>query len=100
MAELHVLTAPTTFVAPQSITDYKVLRFLIDRSTPISRLLIVVRSNTGVVVEAVYTGIGADPLISALNTANLSTKSLEKRILERLATDGFIPAGSVTGTPD
>jgi hypothetical protein len=37
-------------------------------------------------------------LITALNTANLSTVSLVKRIYNRLITDGYI-AGTVAGTP-
>jgi hypothetical protein len=37
-------------------------------------------------------------LISTLNTVNLSTQSLVKRILNRLIADGYI-SGTVTGTP-
>ena len=37
-------------------------------------------------------------LITALNTANLSTVSLVKRIYNRLITDGYI-SGTVAGTP-
>lgn len=39
-------------------------------------------------------------LINALNNANLSTKSLVKRIYERLQTDGHLAAGAIAGTPD
>lgn len=39
-------------------------------------------------------------LINALNNANLSTKSLVKRIYERLLTDRHFGAGTITGTPD
>lgn len=39
-------------------------------------------------------------LINTLNNANLSTKSLVKRALERLQADGYIPAGTISGTPD
>jgi hypothetical protein len=39
-------------------------------------------------------------LLTQLNTANLSTLSLVKRILQRLQTDGYIGAGTVSGTPD
>ena len=44
------------------------------------------------------TGV-ATGLMSALNTANLSVKSLHKRILERVAADFPDLDGSVTGTP-
>lgn len=39
-------------------------------------------------------------LISTLNTSNFTTTSLAKRVLQRLQTDGYVGAGSVTGTPD
>lgn len=38
-------------------------------------------------------------MMIGLNKANLTTKSLHRRILERLVTDGHI-AGSITGVPD
>lgn len=41
----------------------------------------------------------ATTLMLALNKANLSTKSLHRRILERLVADGHI-AGTISGTPD
>ena len=34
-----------------------------------------------------------------LNTSNLSVKSLYKRTIEKLQADGFLPAGTVTGSP-
>lgn len=39
-------------------------------------------------------------LIAALNTANLSSNSLVRRVLARLQLDGYIPAGTISGTPD
>ena len=38
-------------------------------------------------------------LISALNTADLRNNSLVKRCLSRLQTDGYLPAGTISGTP-
>jgi hypothetical protein len=46
-----------------------------------------------------YYGTEAVNMIKFLNTANLTTKSLHKRVLEKLSTDGVLP-GTVTGTPD
>jgi len=46
-----------------------------------------------------YDGQTAQDMITFLNTANLTTKSLHKRILERLSADGLLP-GTVVGTPD
>jgi hypothetical protein len=39
-------------------------------------------------------------LLSTLNTANLSNNSLVKRVLTRLAADGYVGAGAVSGTPE
>jgi hypothetical protein len=39
-------------------------------------------------------------LLTSLNTANLTTTSLVKRVIQRLQTDGLIAAGSIAGSPD
>jgi hypothetical protein len=100
MAETHVLTSPITYAAPASLTEWRVVRFYIDRGTNTPSVLMVARSNTGIEATALYEGSEASTLISQLNTANLSTKSLQKRILEKMAADGFLSAGAVSGTPD
>lgn len=41
----------------------------------------------------------ARDLILQLNKANLSAKSLERRVMEKAITDGKL-AGTITGTPD
>lgn len=46
-----------------------------------------------------YQGDEAKNLMVALNKANLSTKSLHKRILEKLINDGHL-AGTISGTPE
>lgn len=45
-----------------------------------------------------YDGSIATALMSALNTANLSIKSLQRRVLERLIADGKL-AGTISGVP-
>lgn len=50
--------------------------------------------------EHSYYGSTALTLMIALNKANLSTKSLHKRIIEQLQADGILPAGSISGSPD
>lgn len=42
---------------------------------------------------------GATALMNGLNKADLSVKSLHKRIMERLLSDGHL-AGTISGTPD
>lgn len=100
MTETHTLASEITFPTPPSLTSYDVVRFSLDRGNSEHSVLCVVRSNTGRLIEARYIGETATTLMTALNTANRSVKSLQKRVLERLAQDGFLPTGTVTGTPD
>lgn len=46
-----------------------------------------------------YTGTTALSLMNALNKANLSTTSLNKRVMQQLNSDGYM-TGTITGTPD
>lgn len=46
-----------------------------------------------------WKGNAAHTDIVALNKANLSTKSLQKRIMEKLIADGVVE-GTIAGTPD
>ncbi len=45
------------------------------------------------------TGPAALTLMATLNKLDLSTKSLHRRIMERLVADGVL-AGAISGTPD
>jgi len=56
-------------------------------------------SNSGENKTVKIGGAKATTLIKQLNKANLSTKSLHKRILERLIADGEFN-GTISGTPD
>jgi hypothetical protein len=57
------------------------------------------KDDTGAYSFYQYKGKQAVQMIQTLNTANLSTKSMQKRILEKLSNDGLLP-GTVQGTPD
>lgn len=48
---------------------------------------------------AKYEGLDATNALRALNIANLSVKSLHRRLMERLQADGKLPAGTVSGAP-
>jgi hypothetical protein len=54
----------------------------------------------GKIVTATYEGAIARNLMVGLNKANLTTNTLHQRVLDRLLTDGKIPAGTCEGTPD
>ena len=45
-------------------------------------------------------GEPATVMMTALNKADLTVNSLQKRILEQLVSDGKLAPGTVTGTPD
>lgn len=92
MAEVLTLTAPI------SLTTYKVRRLMMDWTD--ARIEIVVLASNGDKLAFVYSGSQATTLMIALNKANLTTTSLQARILNQLVNDGKLTAGTITGTPD
>jgi hypothetical protein len=54
----------------------------------------------GRLVHLTYDGPVATTMMRGLNKANLTTQSLHQRVIERLITDGKLPAGTQTGAPD
>lgn len=106
MAEQVTLTTPVTF-SPAPRTTWSLVRLEIN--VPRKRVEVRVISNVGEIVNAVYTTPPppehptqptGQQLLTTLNTANLTTLSLVKRALQRLRDDGYIEAGTVTGTPE
>lgn len=90
-----------TLSSPQSITDFDIVRF--DQQWRDQRIVVEFSDNTGKIITAIWEGTQARNLMIALNKANLSTgpsASLRSRIFQQAATDGKLPAGSITGTPD
>lgn len=94
MAEILTLTIPVTGV---TTTDYRIVRLDMNREE--QRFFIVAKANTGKVVERLEIGQVALDLMIALNKANLTIKSLERRALEYMASKGDF-AGTITGSPD
>lgn len=102
--ERVTLTAP---VAKASATSIQIERITIDvkaKSIYVQWLF-----DNGDADSAVYTTPApvdhpAQPtgavLFSTLNTSNLTTVSMVKRILQRLQADGYVKAGSIAGTPE
>jgi hypothetical protein len=97
MAEILTLTTPITFPTPPTITTYlvRMLKFDYDTSTIDIRLT----GPNGEVKTFDYSGPTALTLMIALNKANLSTTSLQKRVLQQLVADGKL-AGTISGSPD
>ena len=99
MAEELTLTTP--IVKPQqTTTGYHVARLVLDPE--LKRFFLAVRGTQGEVIEATREGAPAVALMSTLNTANGTIKSLQRRALEWLATqpEGAALAGAITGAPD
>lgn len=92
------LTTPIAYPAPVStVTAWKVDQLFLHWTNP--RIRIGLLGPAGERLEVNYFGPTATTLMTTLNKANLSTKSLHKRILEYLVTDGKI-AGTITGAVD
>lgn len=102
MEEL-VLTSPV--VESKTTTKYRVASVTLDLDTRASvadgpgLIAITLRSDLNEALYHTYTGTIATTLIKQLNVVNLSTKSLHKRIIERLVADGVL-VGTVSGVPD
>ena len=104
MAELITLTAPIVKPTQTTIRFERLILDLEAKSVHVQWL-----GNNGEPGSAFYpTPAPVDhssqptgqQLIQTLNTANLTANSLIRRTLARLQTDGYIPAGTLSGTPD
>jgi hypothetical protein len=103
---MEELTLTDPIVVPAVTTaKYHVVSILMNLEAVVSPaqepgyIVIDLKDNNNVRSNYQYTGAPAVSMIKTLNTANLTTKSMHKRILEQLSKDGFLP-GTVTGTPD
>lgn len=110
-AAAQEVAVPMTLV-PATVTDYRVTGFSQQRE-PDVRFCITYRDNNGRVYTDEHHGPssrpnpldgqpvvlpeGADAFLKQLNTANFSTTSLTKRLLQHLVQHGKIPASTVTG---
>lgn len=93
MSEQLDLTVP---VQPPSTLTYRVTVLHLDWPNGVINVTLV--DNNGVARTVTYTNAEATTLMGILNTANLSVKSLHKRILEKLVADGKL-TGTISGTP-
>ena len=94
MAEQLDLTTPVT---KPTLATYTLASLHLDWLAARVSVTVVGSDGQGIVVE--YTGPTATAMMTALNTANLSVKSLYRRVLEKLVLDGKLPGGTVSGTP-
>lgn len=98
------LSLTNPIVPPPGVnqTSYVIRKFSFE-NMPWATLSVTVDSDTGVRVTKTYSdeagGGVAAAFILLLNTANMASNSLTKRVLERLVSDGVLPPGTVTGSP-
>lgn len=96
MAEAIQLTTPITRPAAD-LTTYTIRGLWLDWGH--LSIVIHLRGTNGEPKEVRYDGAVAETMMRNLNTANLSTRSLKARIMDRLVQDDNI-IGTVTGSPD
>ena len=96
MAEQLTLTTPITH-AP--VHAFSIVQVILQWEAP-ARISVELVGDDGV-ERRIYswTGESAAQLLIAFNTVNLSTKSLQRRVFERLVADGYL-GGAVGGAPD
>lgn len=101
--ERVTLTAPA-LVDPGG-TRFRVNQLLLQVEPPIIGVELVEVDAAGVwlptprKITVRYYDAEATALLNILNTANLSTKSLHKRVMEKLQLDGKLGTGTFVGTP-
>lgn len=96
MAEALTLTTPAT----RTTTTYRVAQLHLEPDD--RRFTLVVRGTNGETITAYREGTDAVTLMRALNKANNTIKSLERRALEWLAAqpEGAAIPGTISGAPD
>jgi hypothetical protein len=99
MAEQINLATPDQSVVGTSDYHVILLTLAFEGSEGIPYIFIQLRGSNGLTRSFRYDGTTALNLMIALNKTDLSTKSLQRRILERLIADGKL-IGTITGTPD
>lgn len=87
-----------TLTVPIAASSLRVSRLILDWDVAVIEVLLY--AQNGRRFEYLYTGATATAFMVALNKANLSTKSLHRRIIERLMLDYLDLAGAITGAVD
>lgn len=93
---MEKITLTSPIITP-SITDVEIYQLNLLWGESLIDIRII--TNTGKMISHSYYGQDARDKMKALRKANLSIKSLDRRIFEILIADGVI-AGTITGVPD
>jgi len=90
-----ILTAPVV-LDPTTLNDVQIKSLYIDRMDKIVAVTVIDGSNTKTFT---YTGDAGLNLIKLINTRDFRTNSLQKQMLQKLISDGYLQ-GTVTGTAE
>ena len=90
------LTLTTPIPPPAQVVGYTVSSLLL-KWEPTPQIVVTLKGEDGKYTDQVYEGATATTLMIGLNKANLSTRSLNQRIFDRLIADGRI-SGTVAGS--
>lgn len=97
MSERLDLTVPAVMQPEVSVAEYNISSLTFNWE--VNKIVISLVSDNGVRKTVGYADAEAETMMIALNKVNLSTKSLQKRIFERLVADGHL-VGTISGSPD
>ena len=92
MAEIVTLTSP-----PPQLTTYRVNELHFNWGAASVQIGLI--GTNGEAKAHSYGSTTATAMMNFLNTANLSSTSLHKRVIQRLVNDGVL-AGTISGSPD
>lgn len=92
MAEQTALTVPISMVA------WSIAKVVYDWEGAV--IYVVVLFSNGRKADYTYSGVTATTLIKAINKADCSVKSQQRRIMERLVVDFPELAGAISGVAD
>ena len=93
--EQHNLTIPEQ---PPANTYWRVTKISFNWDG--AHIGISLKGTNGEILVHNYSGDVATTLMRQMNTLNFSTTSMHKRLLLRLAADGVIEVGTISGVPD
>jgi hypothetical protein len=90
------ITLTTPKPLPAQVVGYTVSSLLL-KYEPTPQIVVTLKGEDGKYTDQVYEGATALTLLQQLNKVNLSTRSLNQRIFDRLIADGRI-SGTVAGS--
>ena len=83
--------------AGTTVLNYRIIELVMN--WPNAHVAVTLSDQVGGTITCTYDGAEAASLMLTLNRANLTNNSLHKRAINKLVSDGKLPAGTITGSP-